>query len=109
MRDQILFVGASTSLNVVSLMNFRLPYERVNVLWLIVPTFIAIVVGVPMWMYIVSEVSIVGGIGAAIVPILFVRRVERVVGPSRRVWVSWAFLVVGVACARFALHSPFWL
>lgn len=109
MRDEILFICASTSLNVVSLMNFRIPQDRVNVLLLILPTFIAVVVGIPMWMYVVAEVSVVGGIGAAIVPILFVRRVERMVEPRRRVWLSWAFLVLGVVCARSALHSPFWL
>lgn len=109
MGDQILFVSASTLLNIVSLMNFRIPDERVNMVLLIVPTFIAVVVGVPMWMYVVAEVSIVGGIGAAIVPVLFVRRVERLLEPRRRIWLSWALLVVGVGCARSALHSPFWL
>lgn len=109
MRDQILFICASVSLNFVSLMNFRIPDERVNMLLLIVPTFIAVVVGFPMWMYVIAEVSIAGGIVAVLVPILFVPRVERMMAPRRRIWLSWALLVVGVGCARSALHSPFWL
>ncbi|MGH7153924.1 MAG: hypothetical protein ACREF3_08325 [Acetobacteraceae bacterium] len=109
MGDQTLFVSASVLLNIVSLMNFRIPDERVNMLLLIVPTFIAVVVGVPMWMYVVAEVSVVGGIGAAIAPILLVPRIERLLEPRRRIWLSWALLVVGVVCARSALHSPFWL
>lgn len=109
MRDVILYCCAATLLNGVVVMNFRIPDERFNVLLLLVPTFVALVIGVPMWLFLAAELNWLAGILAIIAPLFVVPLIERVVSPRRRVWLSWVFLMFGVVCARSAVHSASWL
>ncbi len=71
--------------------------------------FIALIIGVPLWLYLIAELSLAAGIGALILPLLLVPPFERILSPPRRIGLSWAALVFGVVCARLAVHSPSWL
>ena len=64
MRDELMYLAATTALNLVAIMNFRIPDERLNVLLLILPTFFAVVIGIPLWLYLTSEVSVLAGVCA---------------------------------------------
>ncbi len=109
MRDELLYLGASISLNLVTFVSFRIPDERFNVLLLMLPIFIALIIGIPLWLYLTAELSLVAGIGALVLPLLLVLPSERILSPRLRIGLSWAALAVGVACARLAVHSPSWL
>ncbi len=109
MRDELLYLGAATSLNVVVYMNFRIPDERFNVLLLMLPTFAAAVVGIPMWLYLTVELDRFAGVCVAILPFLVVPEIERVASPSRRIGASWAATAFGLVCAHFAVRAAFWI
>ncbi len=108
MRDAVLFFAAATLLNVVSLINMRLPDSGTNIL-VILPTFAAVVIGVPMWLYATAQYSIAGGIVAGLVPYLLVRRAERMLPPRQRIVFGYLVLVLGLVCAHFAVRAPTWL
>ena len=109
MRDELWYLGASIALNLVVLMGFRIPDERFAILLLIFPMFIALIIGIPLWLYLTAEFGLMAGIGALVLPFLLVLLCERLLSPQRRIGLSWVALVLGAACARLALHAPFWL
>jgi hypothetical protein len=109
MRDELWYLGASISLNLVVLMGFRIPDERFAVLLLIFPMFIAVIIGIPLWLYLAAEFGLVVGVGALVLPFLLIFPCERLLSPGRRIGLSWVALLLGVACARLALHAPSWL
>ncbi|MBN9563763.1 MAG: hypothetical protein J0H14_24025 [Alphaproteobacteria bacterium] len=109
MRDELWYLGASSALNLVVLMGFRIPDERFAVLLLIFPMFIALIIGIPLWLYLTAEFGMPMGMGALVLPLILIFPCERLLSPRRRIGLSWAVLVFGVACARLALHAPSWL
>jgi hypothetical protein len=108
MRDELTYLFATTALNLVAIMNFRIPDERFNVLLLILPTFFAVVIGIPLWLYLTSEVSLLAGICAVLMPFPLVLAIERMLSPYGRIGLSWCVVAFGVGCAHYATHSPFW-
>jgi len=109
MRDEFWYLGASVALNLVVLMGFRIPDERFAVLLLVFPIFIALIIGFPLWLHLTAEFGLVVGIGALALPFLLTFPCERLLSPRRRIGLSWVALMLGVACARLALHAPSWL
>ena len=109
MRDELMYLCATTALNLVAVMNFRIPDERFNVLLLMFPTFVALVIGIPMWLYVTSEVSVLVGVCAVLIPLPLILAIERILSPYGRIGLSWCAVAFGAACAHYAIHSPFWL
>jgi len=109
MRDELMYLATTTALNLVAIMNFRIPDERSNVLFLIVPTFFAVVIGIPMWLYVTLEVSVLVGVCAVLIPLPLVLAIERMLSPFGRIGLSWCVAAFGAVCTHYATHSPFWL
>lgn len=108
MKDLILFPAAASFLNTASLLSFRAPDDETHLL-MIIPTFAAVVVGVPLWLFSAIELTVIGAICAAIFPFLAVRSIERRVTARSRLLMIWVLCLTGLAIAHFAVHAPTWL
>ena len=62
-----------------------------------------------MWLYVTSEVSVLAGVCAVLIPFPLVLAIEHTLSPVGRIGLSWCVVALGAGCAHYATHSPYWL